>query len=149
MESGQIIDSGIKNLKIRENAQFKVERWIEVKFTREGIHRYPAAEKDTNLATGDYLDVSFLAYPHRHIFHFYVSIAVTHNDREIEFIQFKRWLEKEYSSGTMNVDYKSCEMLAEDLFNLLQQYNRFKNRDLVVKVYEDDENGAILKFKKV
>jgi hypothetical protein len=49
----------------------------------------------------------------------------------------------------MNVDYKSCEMLAEDLFNLLQQYNRFKNRDLVVKVYEDDENGAILKFKKV
>jgi hypothetical protein len=40
----------------------------------------------------------FLGYPHRHIFHFRVSIDVFHNDRDIEFIQFKRWLEGLYNN---------------------------------------------------
>ena len=75
--------------RIRDAAQ----RNIWVTFQKEGIHCYPAAATDPQLATGDEYDVSFLASPHRHIFHFRVAIAVYHNDRDIEFIQFKRWLE--------------------------------------------------------
>ena len=71
-----------------ENAK----RSIWVTFTKEGIHKYPAALEDPALATGDEYDVSFLGYPHRHTFHFKVQIQVTHNDRDIEFIQFKRCL---------------------------------------------------------
>ena len=71
-------------------------RSIWVTFNREGIHKYPGADTDPKLATGDWDDVSFLGYPHRHIFHFKVWIEVFHNDRDIEFIQFKRWLERLY-----------------------------------------------------
>ena len=75
----------------QENVMTNAERSIWVTFRKEGIHKYPAALEDPALATGDEYDVSFLGYPHRHIFHFKVRIQVTHNDRDIEFIQFKRW----------------------------------------------------------
>jgi hypothetical protein len=123
-----------------------IRRWIEVSFQKEGIHKYPAALTDPNLATGDWDDVSFLGNPHRHIFHFYVRIQVTHNDRDIEFIQFKRWLERQFDSGVMNIDYKSCEMLAEDLINVIAA--RYPDRPMEVRVFEDDENGAILEYLK-
>ena len=72
------------------NALENAKRSIWVTFTKEGIHKYPAALTDPALATGDEYDVSFLGYLHRHTFHFKVQIQVTHNDRDIEFIQFKR-----------------------------------------------------------
>jgi len=62
-------------------------RSIWVTFSKEGIHKYPAALEDPKLATGDEYDVSFLGYPHRHIFHFKVWIEIYHADREIECIQ--------------------------------------------------------------
>ena len=49
-------------------------RTIWVTFRKEGIHKYPAALNDPTLATGDEYDVSFLGYPHRHMFHFKVAI---------------------------------------------------------------------------
>jgi hypothetical protein len=121
-----------------------IRRWIEVNFQREGIHKYPAALTDPNLATGDEYDVSFLGHPHRHVFHFTVRIQVEHNDRDIEFIQFKRWLENLYSSNqaVLQLDYQSCEMLAEALIAKISE--RYPGRDMVVKVFEDGENGAIL-----
>jgi hypothetical protein len=121
-----------------------IDRQIFIKFTREGIHRYPAAATDPKLATGNADDVSFLANPHRHIFHFRVSIAVKHNDRDIEFIQFKRELEGLYSAGTMQMDYKSCEMLGEELIQYIT--DKYPNRKGSVEVSEDGENGAILSF---
>ena len=81
---------------------------IWVTFRKEGIHMYPAAATDPKLATGDEYDVSFLGTPHRHIFHFKVYIQVFDDDRDIEFIQFKRWLEKCYSDGTLELNHKSC-----------------------------------------
>ena len=84
----------------QENVMTNAERSIWVTFRKEGIHKYPAALEDPALATGDEYDVSFLGYPHRHIFHFKVRIQVTHNDRDIEFIQFKRWLESLYEGET-------------------------------------------------
>ena len=113
---------------------------IWVTFTKEGIHKYPAALTDPKLATGDEYDVSFLGYPHRHIFHFKVEIQVFHDDRDIEFIQFKRWLENLYATGTLELDYKSCEMICDDLAKQIN--NKYPNRKLNITVSEDNENGA-------
>ena len=121
-----------------------VKRWIWVKFTKEGIHKYPAALTDPALATGDEYDVSFLGYPHRHTFHFKVAITVEHSDRAIEFIQFKRWLENLYKTDTLQLDYKSCEMIAEDLY--LQISAKYPGREVKIDVSEDDENGAYMEF---
>lgn len=124
----------------------RAARQIWVTFQREGIHCYPAASTDPQLATGDYYDVSFLAHPHRHIFYFRVSIDVYHNDRDIEFIQFKRWLESLYSRETncLQLDYKSCEMIADDLY--VQIANRYPDRNVTISVSEDNENGCIITY---
>ena len=115
---------------------------IWVTFRREGIHKYPAALTDPKLKTGDEYDVSFLGYPHRHMFHFRVAIEVFHDDRDIEFIQFKRWLENLYGKGTLELDYKSCEMIGADLY---QQINsKYPNREVTIDVSEDGENGATM-----
>ena len=121
------------------------ERKIWITFRKEGIHKYPAAATDPALATGDEYDVSFLAVPHRHIFHFRVWIDVFHNDRDIEFIQFKRWLENLYNKGTLALDYKSCEMMADDLY--IQIASRYPGRAVWIEVAEDGENGCLIKYE--
>ena len=129
---------------VTDRVMDKAKRQIWVTWQKEGIHKYPAAATDPALATGDEYDVSFLASPHRHIFHFRVSIAVMHDDRDIEFIQFKRWLEGLYSSSTLILDYKSCEMIADDLY--LQIADRYPSRSVWIEVSEDDENGCFIKY---
>jgi hypothetical protein len=49
-----------------------------------------------------------------------------------------------YITGTLQLDYQSCEMLAEGLIKAIA--NRY-NRSMSVSVFEDDENGAILEFE--
>ena len=120
------------------------QRQIWVTFQKEGIHLYPAAKDDPALATGDEYDVSFLGYAHRHIFHFKVAIDVFHDDRDIEFIQFKRWPERLYSEGTLVLNHKSCEMIAEELANTI--HAKYPNRSITITVAEDNENGATLTF---
>jgi len=120
------------------------ENMIWVTFRKEGIHMYPAAATDPKLATGDEYDVSFLGTPHRHIFHFKVYIAVFHDDRDIEFIQFKRWLEKCYNDGTLELNHKSCEMIARELNEIIKA--RYPGRETWIDVSEDGENGCFLKF---
>ena len=121
--------------RIREKAQ----RQIWVRFQREGLHKYPAALEDPKLA-----DVSFLGNLHRHIFHFRVSIDVWHNDRDIEFIQFKRWLEGLYSDSILILDYKSCEMIADDLY--IQIAGKYPGRSVTISVSEDNENGCTITY---
>ena len=127
-----------------ERVKDAAKRWIWVTFTREGIHKYPEAATDPLLATGDEYDVSFLASPHRHIFHFKIFITVEHSNRAIEFIQFKRWLENLYKDNTLQLDYRSCEMIAEDLY--LQIANKYPSRDVKIEVSEDNENGASIQY---
>lgn len=127
--------------------QIITKRIIFVRFQKEGIHCYPAAATDPSLKTGDMYDVSFLGTPHRHIFHFRVSIQVEHSDRAIEFIQFKRWLESLYKDNILQLDYKSCEMIAEDLYKAIA--SRYPNRDVQIEVSEDGENGAVLTFSNM
>lgn len=118
--------------------------FIWVTFQKEGIHRYPQAATDPKLATGDWLDVSFLATPHRHMFHFRVEMEVFHDDRDVEFIQLKRILESWLSDGTLSLDYKSCEMMAKDLH--AQMIINWPARDIVIEVSEDGENGCRMYF---
>jgi|TARA_R110000787_G_scaffold143669_2_gene257477 hypothetical protein len=113
---------------------------IWVKFCKEGIHKYPAALTDPDLK-----GVEFLGYPHRHIFHFKVMIEVFHDDRDIEFILFKRWLEDLYR-GTLELDYKSCEMIADNLAVAIQ--TRYPGRQITIDVSEDGENGCSCTYDK-
>jgi hypothetical protein len=119
-------------------------KMIWVTFQKEGMHKYPAALTDPALATGDEYDVSFLGYPHRHIFHFKVWIGVTHNDRDIEFIQFKRWLLNLYKDATISLDFKSCEMMSDDLYDMISQ--KYPGREVWIEVSEDGENGSFIKY---
>jgi hypothetical protein len=129
-----------------ERIKDAAKRQIWITFQKEGIHCYPAASTDPQLATGDEYDVSFLASPHRHIFHFRVSIDVFHNDRDIEFIQFKRWLIALYSgqNSVLELNYKSCEMIADDLY--IQIAARYPNRAVTIEVSEDGENGCSINY---
>jgi hypothetical protein len=115
---------------------------IWVTFRKEGVHLYPAAATDPKLATGDWDDVSFLGLPHRHIFHFKVRIEVFHDDRDIEFIQFKRWLEKLYNTDILDLNHKSCEMISDDLYSEISA--RFPSRFVEIEVSEDGENGSLI-----
>jgi hypothetical protein len=133
-----------------ERIKEAAHRQIWVTFRKEGIHCYPAAATDPMLNTAGEYDVSFLANPHRHIFHFRVWIDVFHNDRDIEFIQFKRWLENLYSNNNnsngsvLELDWKSCEMIADDLY--LQIANRYPGRAVEIEVSEDGENGCSISY---
>ena len=125
----------------------KQKSFIWVTFQKEGIHNYHQAATDPKLATGDWLDVSFLGTPHRHIFHFRVEMEVFHDDRDVEFIQAKRIMERWFSDGTLALDYKSCEMIARDLY--VKCISMWPDRDYVIEVSEDGENGCRMFFNKV
>ena len=112
---------------------------IWVRFQKEGIHKFPAALTEPELE-----EVSFLGYPHRHIFHFKVGIEVKHDDRDIEFILFKRWLEGLYEDFTLELDYKSCEMISNDLCDAINY--KYPNRDVTISVAEDNENGSFTEY---
>lgn len=133
-------------LEMMEIKKMLKESMIFVTFRKEGIHRYPAAATDPKLATGDWDDVSFLGYPHRHIFHFKVYIEVFHDDRDVEFIQFKRWLERLYDNSILNLDFKSCEMISDDLYSAISK--TYPDRNVWIEVSEDGENGSFIKYKK-
>ena len=120
----------------------KKQKFIWVTFQKEGIHQYPAAATNPNLE-----DVSFLAFPHRHIFHFKVELEVFHDDRDIEFIQFKRKLESLYVKETLTLLHKSCEMISEELALTIQTL--YPGRDIIITISEDGENGSTCYYPKV
>ena len=124
--------------RVMEHAQ----RQIWITWQREGIHKYPAALTEPELA-----DVQFLGYPHRHLFRFRVWIDVFHNDRDLEFIQFKRWCESLYNGhgAVLSLDSKSCEIMADDLY--IQIAQRYPGRVVHIEVSEDGENGALIRYE--
>jgi hypothetical protein len=104
---------------------------IIVKLTVEGFHNWPDAKTIVP-------EMGFLSDRHRHIFHIECRKKVTHSDRDIEIIMFKRqikeYLEIQYGSRFCEFGAKSCEMLAAEL--LLQFGLEY------CSVLEDGENGA-------
>jgi hypothetical protein len=114
--------------------------FVYVTFQKEGIHHYPDAATDPGLK-----DVEFLSYPHRHIFHFKVYIEVYHDNRDIEFIQFKRWLESLYDQGTLQMNHNSCEMLSNQLYSHIR--DKYPLRDVIIDISEDNENGSYIRYE--
>ena len=102
-----------------------------IKTQFEGIHHYLDASGDEE----------YLKYPHRHMFHVEVKIEQFHDDRDIEYIGFKRWLDMIIDADFhYDLDTKSCEMIAIRLLKEIEYL--FSNRKISVKVLEDNENGA-------
>lgn len=109
-----------------------------------GLHYWPAAKAP----------VTYLAHPHRHVFKIRVEIPVTHDDREIEFIQVKErlddyltpWKTAGVPSHTHDLGACSCETLARDIADVLNSW--YPDRRVAsVEVSEDGENGAILRLE--
>ncbi len=100
--------------------------WITTQF--EGFHYYPKAPKD----------VAFLKNVHRHLFKIKVWIEVFHNDRDIEFILFKRFVE----SLTKEKEFymASCETISDILHEKISQ--KYPDRKIKIEVSEDGENGC-------
>ena len=72
-----------------------------------------------------------------------------HDDRDVEFIQFKRWMERLYSevdssTSVLQLDYKSCEMIADDLASEIQAM--YPDRWIKISVAEDNENGCEMEY---
>ena len=118
-----------------------IKNMIWATFQREGIHCYPEALTNPGLA-----DVSFLGHPHRHIFHFKVYIEVLHDNRDIEFIQFKRWLEELYGQEALALNNQSCEMIANNLYQAIN--SRYPDRDVWIEVSEDNENSCFIQYNQ-
>lgn len=85
--------------------------------------------------------MKYLEHPHRHMFHIDARREVFHDDRDVEFIVFKRmmrdYIEKTYYNPEIDCcDFgsQSCEMLASEI------YKEFEL--CYCAVYEDNENGA-------
>lgn len=123
----------------------KVKKFIYFPFIKEGYHYFPGADTNPLYATGDQYDVSHLGTRHFHYFYFKVWIEVDDSNREIEFIQARRFTEQLYSSGVLEMNHKSCEMLAEDLYTQLSE--KYPNKEIRIDVSEDNINGAYLEFK--
>lgn len=122
-----------------ERIKNAAERKIWVTFQRAGFHRYPAASEDPKLS-----DVSYLGSRHRHLFKFRVEIEIFHNDRELEFHQVLNYCESLYKDNHLEIDYKSVEMLADDLY--LQLANRYPDRYMAIEVSEDGECGCRIEY---
>ncbi len=99
---------------------------IVVSFQFESFHYWPGAPSPH----------TYLSNPHRHMFHVKAYKEVSHGNREIEIIQFKRVLQcfaiEQWGHGQNTT--LSCEQMAEALCNKF---------DLsCCEVLEDGENGA-------
>jgi len=108
--------------------------YIWVKNQKEMLHCYPDAPDE----------VSFLKNMHRHIFHFKTYIEIFHNDRDLEFIMVKRFIDKLLITMDKNLLNKSCEMLADILAE--QIHIKYTGRKIKISVSEDNENGIIKKY---
>jgi len=115
------------------------ETKIIARMTVEGIHRWRKCPIE---------EVSYLREYHRHLFHIVCYSYVTHDDRDIEFIQLshdiKKYLTEKYfseRSQCLFFDDMSCEMIAEEL---VKQFNLCE-----CEVNEDGEGGAIVRRNTV
>lgn len=114
-------------------------RWIWVTFQKVGFHRYPGAETDPKLT-----DVSYLGNKHRHLFKFRIQIEIFHNDRELEFHQVLNHCESLFDTKTIELDYKSVEMLADELYVKLAE--KYLDRKMKIEVSEDGECGCLIEY---
>jgi hypothetical protein len=110
------------------------KKFVWVTFQRKGFHYYPNAPEE----------VAYLKDRHRHLFKFKVKMEVFSDDREIEFHMMLNLIESWYDSGSLELNYKSCEMLANDLANRLFYHygSKGNKRECQIDISEDGECGC-------
>jgi len=117
-----------------------MKRYIFVRTQFEGFHKWENAPEE----------VSFLQSLHRHLFQVKLTIAVEHNDREIEFFLVKQWLDKSAIPALIGRlgEKMSCEAIAEQIIEDTKDYLLYQKiegeRKITCEVSEDGENGAVV-----
>lgn len=104
--------------------------FVWIKTQKEFMHKYEKAPDE----------VSFLKNEHRHIFHFKVYLEVFNNERDVEFIMFKTFINKVLDTFPKTLGNMSCEMLSDELNK--QIFIKYPNRNVKIEVSEDNENGC-------
>jgi hypothetical protein len=139
MKKRKVVFEGIK-------MTTKQKTFIYTTLQKEGYHSFPEAATLETFATGenDLYDVSHLAHKHMHYFIIKISVQVSHANRNIEFIQLRRWLEQYFGVGPFDFGNRSCEMIAEDLG--LELSESYPNSELRIEVAEDNINGAVVEI---
>lgn len=116
-------------------------------FQQAGMHHWPDAPDEH----------AYLRAPHRHVFHVRVEVAVGGLNRDVEFILLKHnaqgaFLLLAYAGdaqlyeGVPNYGARSCEMLAQELKNVLEEGTQY--RITAIEISEDGENGARLAWNE-
>jgi hypothetical protein len=105
-----------------------VKSFVVVRFQFEGVHCWPGAPQDG--------PTPFLREMHRHMFHVTAKKAVTHDDRDIEFIHLKRLLLQACLANFCGPHTLSCETMAATLLNKFGLDS--------CEVSEDGENGGLV-----
>ena len=107
---------------------------VETRF--QGLHRWDDAPAE----------VKFLRNEHRHEFHVIVQVEQFHDDREVEYIMLKRWVDEQMDKWPYNRGQSSCEMMADQLLQKLkEEYGQ--DRQYRIEINEDGENGALLEYE--
>lgn len=121
-------------------------RSIFVQTMFESVHAWEDAPEEHKL----------LRNPHRHMFHVNVVMNVSHNNRDIEFIDVKRKLDpflwSNYTEPVIRekdpiVFGESCETMAQ-VIGMWVFENYPKVNTVSVTVSEDGENGAALRMRR-
>ena len=97
----------------------------------------------------DIEQVQFLKYPHHHEFEITVKMLIGHQDRDVEFICYQRWLDKFLQDSYPDHDLgsSSCEMLADKI--AYETINHWKVKEVEVEVNEDGHYGGIVQIFEV
>lgn len=110
-----------------------MKSFIWVTLQKENFHKWNNAPKN----------VKYLSYKHRHIFYFKIFIEVKYNDREIEFITFKNYIDSLLDQRFLWKN-KSCEMISDWLYEIIKK--QYPNREIRIEVSEDNENGSYKEY---
>jgi hypothetical protein len=113
-------------------------------FQKEAYHLFPGADKNPLFATGDEYDVSHLASRHMHYFNFKVWVQVMHQNRQIEFIQLRRWIENLYLNKSLELNHQSCEMISDALYEKLIQ--KYPDMQIRIDISEEGINGSYTEY---
>ena len=110
-------------------------KFIFITTSFQGFHKYPGAKEA----------YKFLRDFHRHIFGVRVKTSVSHNDRDIEFIELKNAINEFIEvklKGELYREEISCEDFADHIADFVREYTG--SNFIEVEVNEDGENGAII-----
>lgn len=112
------------------------QTFVYVTDVMEFIHQYKNAPDE----------VAYLRNLHRHLAHIKVQVEVFDDDREIEFIMLKHQV-KDFMFRVQHETNCSCEQFAKMLLSFIQ--DRYgKDRDIMITVNEDNENGCEVIYRK-